>query len=130
MSAAWTPEQRAMAAADLCERAAKMFRADPMTRHGETIARWASYLGCDGPELTGHEYRHAMKLAGVNTEDIDAAVAAILAGQHPPSSLPGKVVEHIADAARVASIVPTQASRADGQRLALCAVLGWIGAKP
>ncbi len=129
----WNKEQIAAAASDLCERAARMLRADPLTRHGRTIARSACWLGGGGSDRAPIEYAYCLGLAGVNSAERDAAVAAISEGRHPPDSLPGRLAEAYQDADEGHNDHDLDDHRVRGVPVgrlnALAAALEWIGAK-
>lgn len=84
----WTKAQRAIAAAHLCDLAAKSFRTGDVYCVG--LLRAYDVLMEDDPE---HRYVYALGCYGVHSpDDIDAAVAAIVRGEHPPGSLPGRAL--------------------------------------
>jgi hypothetical protein len=91
-----TKEQRAMMAAHLCDLAAMSMRSD---RGGVgLLLRAAEAVMFDGcPE---RDYRYGLQDQGLAGADIDAAVAAIARGEHPPDSLPGRVESAMGKAAR------------------------------
>lgn len=77
-------------AADLCERAAAALRrGDTTAFEALTVAHGLRHGGGIPERL----YRYGLALLHVATDDIEAAVAAILRGEHPPDSLPGRVAE-------------------------------------
>ncbi len=82
----WTREQRAMAAAHLCDLASRALRLGDYYAEGLLSAK--SILDNGHPEAL---YRFALDCYGVESADIDAAVASILRGEHPADSLPGRV---------------------------------------
>jgi hypothetical protein len=85
----WTKEQRAIAAADLLERAAREARAGDVgaVRCLTLIHDLAADVYDPEPD-----YRFGLKRRGLSPADIDAAVAAISRGEHPPDSLPGRLI--------------------------------------
>ena len=97
----WTKEQRAIAAAHLCDLAAESLRAD----HGGVglLLRAAESVVLGGASEV--DYREALRDHGASLDDIDAAVAAIARGEHPPDSLPGQVAAYrgrvVREAARI-----------------------------
>ncbi len=86
----WTKEQRAMAAAHLCDLAGVANREGHRFTAGQ-LAEAAAILShgeSADPSLT---YRAALTELSRTTEAIDNAVASILRGEHPADSLPGRV---------------------------------------
>jgi len=90
----WTKEQRAIAAAHLCDFAAKLLRGS-CPDIGVTLAVRAAQTATDGDM---NDYRWSCGIAGLSPDDIDAAVAAIARGEHPPTSLPSMVAKYRDDA--------------------------------
>jgi hypothetical protein len=85
--------QRAVMAADLAERAALDLR---FRKDGRGIGRAVEALEQARCLVTRSvdpeaDYREGLNACGVPFADIDAAVAAIARGEHPPDSLPGMV---------------------------------------
>jgi hypothetical protein len=126
----WTPNQRRAAAADLCERAAVALRIPLDPEDGRLrivddeilkMARIILHAGSDCPP--GIAYGSGLRLCRSDRDAIDAAVAAILAGQHPPDSLAGK----LDDATRRGDEDGTYIG--DGRSEMARAVLEWIGCK-
>lgn len=76
-------------AADLCERAASALRrGDPSAFEALTVAHDLRHGGGIHERL----YRYGLGLLHVEPDDIDVAVAAIARGEHPPTSLPARIV--------------------------------------
>jgi hypothetical protein len=126
-----TKEQRAMMA-DLCSRAAHVFHCgddDMLPGAGEAARVAANMRNNDDRE---GRYRCGLKWLQVPSPDIDAAVAAIARGEHPPDSLPGRVKKMHADAKERADR-PNQASEDDyfamGEESAAAHVLDLLGCK-
>jgi hypothetical protein len=85
-----TKEQRAAMAAHLCDLAAKALRSGgPMADTLDLLDRaWGTAADSSNVEAS---YREGLKLTRAAPADIDAAVASIARGEHPPDSLPGRV---------------------------------------
>jgi hypothetical protein len=141
----WTPDQRRAAAADLCERAAAALRASGgLIAPDIVIERASAILSSDTPN---GDYRAGLEWLDVERAAREAAVAAILAGKHPPDSLAGRIEANKGKAeqdlkaeveARRAicfddeshplhGLISSRLARFDGEVHALGAVLDWIG---
>jgi len=82
-----TKQQMTIAAAYLCDLAGIEFRLGN-TDIGIVLAARAAQTGVDGDVS---DFRWSLRIAGLSTDDIDAAIVAISDGKHPPRSLPGMV---------------------------------------
>jgi hypothetical protein len=87
----WTIQsQAANAAAHLCDIVSARHRSGDMSK-----ATWEALAIASEQVKEAHGarwYRNALTMLGLAPEAIDAAVAAILAGCHPATSLPGQVI--------------------------------------
>ena len=86
----WTPDQRAMAAAILCDLAGIALRGGDMKRATAIL----SYIGDGVLVAPVTDYRAGLIAAGLLLGDIDASVAAIGEGLHPSDSIPGCVAAY------------------------------------
>ena len=127
---AWTKEDGRLlqlAAADICERTTHALRANlcqDVTRPlGIAIDLIRGVGDCES------EYRRALRICGLAPADIDAAVAAIARGEHPPDSLPGQAVAYrgrvVREAARI--LGSYREHHCDGEVKALGHVLSLLG---
>jgi len=130
MSIEFDDKQARFAAADLCERAAKLLREED--EEGDTdvaeIIGNAHEMVSYAPTFVRDNYECGLANANVSKPDRDAAVVAISEGRHPPDSLPGRVVEAIKPAFAVYNAAPSAGSgEARGKLEALNNALRWIG---
>lgn len=129
----WTKEQRAIAAGHLCDLAALdlRFRKDGRgTGRALEVAEQIRVLLLTQRVDPEGDYREGLIAAGLSPDGIDDAVAAILRGEHPPDSLPGKVnarVLHAQNAGSMNRDRPTQAPRDYGRQEAFVEVLTLLG---
>ncbi len=120
----WTKADRARGAAHLSDLAGIALRSGPFGR-GMVILEQASDV------LTGflpeEDYREGLMAAGVPVDTFDAAVAAILAGRHPDTSLPGRLTKMRENAQCVADLgLPVDRS---GRPDAFASALALLGCK-
>lgn len=128
---AWTKEQRAIAAAHLCDIAARLLRSgDYMKANAGAVpsllvnAKWLI-----DPDANPSHYADGLRSAGLSPVDINAAVADILRGSCPSSSLPGMVATCFSDAMELA-VGPelcVRDLRAEGAASAFRTVLTMLG---
>lgn len=118
-----TKEQRAIAAAHLCDLFAHALRSGDMY---DSTAAISLIVADDRAE---EFYRYGLGCYGVSPVDIDAAVAAIARGEHPPTSLPGRIKEYKRKAKREAESVANsyREHHCDGEVKALGHVLALLG---
>lgn len=105
----WTSSQRALAIPHLFDLAAKTVRE---SRNFELALDLVEQLRVlTWPHRIDHEsdYREALLSAGLTMDEADAAVDAIARGEHPPTSLPGRVK-------RLLSNAENDGEEADAQR--------------
>ena len=125
----WTKEQRAAMAADLLDIAARTLR-----EGGDSFAWMLVGIAYDmrlESEDAESLYRYGRECFGALPDDIDAAVAAIARGEHPPDSLPGKLARYHGKAKREAEGVPGsyREHHCEGETKALGHVLDLLGCK-
>ncbi len=124
-----TNAQRAMMAADLAERATITFRrADYVT--GEMVLSSAAEIA-SSRHSAWIDYELTLQAMGIAAADIDAAVAAIARGEHPPDSLPGQLMRYHGKAKREAESVPGsfREHHCEGEVKGLGCVLSLLGCK-
>lgn len=129
----WTPDQRRAAAADLCERAARMLRSGgAVDEEVSVILDSAAELVENRHEDSETDYRTGLANAEVSSVAADAAVTAILAAQHPPDSLAGRLADYYRKAHndRATSSTAVFACRCAGEINAIERVAEWIGCLP
>lgn len=92
----WTKEQRAIAAAHLCDLFAKALRGGDMYDSSPGISLIVE------DDRAEEFYWYGLGCYGASEAEKDVAVAAIARSEHPPGSLPGRVTRMHNDAARPA----------------------------
>jgi hypothetical protein len=123
-------EHRAAMAADLFERAAKMLRGGDMA--GGRLAAGEAFEILTSAQPETH-YKIALGFFDVFGADANAAVAAILDGRHPATSLPGQVTKMRFDAKAdydgMRSAEVSGMAYCNGETHALANVLTLLGCK-
>ncbi len=137
MVSEWTPAQRRAAAADLCERAAAVLRTGRAFARVVMVQARCLEQPLSSPDGDAEaDYRSGLEECGVACHDADAAVAAILAGQHPPDSLAARLFSARTLYQEAAATHRRNHDRAsavsfqEGRASALLTVLQWIGLAP
>jgi len=122
---AWTT--RGAMVGHLCDLAAALSRRGYHVRALDVIEQ-ARALALPHPVDPEADYREGLMAAGVPFDDIDAAVAAIARDEHPPTSLPGLLKSHRAEAeANTGAAVRARSAYWDGREACSRWVLELLG---